>query len=310
MPPRDTAPASTSAMTVRQALATAAAQLATNEQLRDSARSDAELLLLHSLAISRATLLAHPGREIGASEQARFQGLIDRRMRCEPVQYITGRQEFYGLALDVTPAVLIPRPETEHLVEAALHLLPADTPLKIADVGTGSGAIAIALAVHLPQARITALDLSPDALAVAAANAATHGVAGRIRLLRSDLLAALENDLPGTEEQALAFDAIVSNPPYVPESDGPTLHPQVRDHEPATALFAGADGLDIYRRLIPQAWNALQPGGLLALEIGHGQRNALSDLLSGWLEVHFRNDLQGIPRVALARKPDEGIKRG
>jgi len=312
MPPHETAPASTAtaATTVRQVLAAAAAQLASNEQLRGSARSDAELLLLHSLRISRATLLAHPGREVSAREQAAFQALIDRRMRCEPVQYITGRQEFYGLLLEVTPAVLIPRPETEHLVEAVLHLLPADRPVRIADVGTGSGAIAIALAAHLPQARITALDLSTAALGVAAANAATHGVEGRIQLLHSDLLTALESESPATQGEAHSFDAIVSNPPYVPESDGPGLHPQVRDHEPATALFAGADGLEIYRRLIPQAWIALRSGGLLALEIGHGQRNALSDLLSGWIEVHFHQDLAGIPRVAVARKPEDGIKRG
>ncbi len=191
------------------------------------------------------------------------------------------------------------RPETEHLVEAVLHRLPARsadpaTPLKIVDIGTGSGAIAIALAVHLPQSHITALDLSPEALKIAQANAITHKVAHRIRFLESDLLNALSPN-----EQ---FDAIVSNPPYIPETDRPTLHPEVREHEPSTALFAGPQGLDIYRRLIPQAHALLKPNGLLALEIGHGQREALTDLLSQWHNVTFVDDLQQIPRIALAKR--------
>jgi release factor glutamine methyltransferase len=165
----------------------------------------------------------------------------------------------------------------------------------ILDVGTGSGAIAIALATHLPHAHITAVDISAEAHEVAAANAATHGLSARIRFLQSDLLTALAP----TE----AFDAIVSNPPYVPTTDRSTLHPQVRDHEPAAALFAGHDGLDLYRRLIPQARAALKPNGLLALEIGHGQRDAIAALLNGWDELHFVDDLQQIPRVVLARKP-------
>jgi release factor glutamine methyltransferase len=296
-------------MTIRQALTAAAAQLVTNEHLRASAQRDAEHLLLHALHISRATLLAHPGLEITAVEQALYDRSIARRMQCEPIQYITGEQEFYGLLLEVSPAVLIPRPETEHLVEAVLHRLPSANPLQIADVGTGSGAIAIALAVHLPQAQITALDLSPAALSVAAANAARHEVAGRIRLLHSDLLAEVNHGLSGDNEPSQRFDAIVSNPPYIPESDGPTLHPQVRDHEPAAALFAGEAGLAIYRRLIPQSRNTLRPGGLLALEIGQGQRDAIAALLTGWIDVSFVDDLQGIARVALARKPDDDVKK-
>jgi release factor glutamine methyltransferase len=168
--------------------------------------------------------------------------------------------------------------------------------LKIVDIGTGSGAIAIALAVHLPQAEITALDISPEALAIAATNAREHTVADRIRFLQSDLLSAIDRE-------AETFDAIVSNPPYVAETDRDTLHPQVRDHEPATALFAGKTGLDIYRRLIPQAYSALKPTGLLALEIGHDQRDAIASLLQTWHNVSFVNDLQQIPRVALAQRP-------
>jgi len=288
-------------MTLRQALTAAAAKFSADPHLHVTAARDAELLLLHTLQIPRVTLLAHPNRELTPGQQARYEDNITRRLQHEPIQYITGHQEFFGLVLRVSPAVLIPRPETEHLVETALKLLPADKAeeplnLKIADIGTGSGAIAVALAVHLPHAQITALDISTDALAVAAANARKHNVADRIRFLQSDLLSALDRE-------AESFDAIVSNPPYIPESDRPTLHPQVRDYEPAAALFAGETGFDIYRRLIPEAQNALKPNGLLALEIGHGQREALAALLTSWQEVSFVNDLQQIPRVVFAQRP-------
>jgi release factor glutamine methyltransferase len=284
-------------MTATEALQSASQQLATDPHLAENARRDAELLLLYTINITKAALLANPARELTADQLRTYNEAISRRLLHEPIQYITGTQEFYGLALRVTPAVLIPRPETEHLVEAVLQRLPHDQPVTIADIGTGSGAIAIALAAHLPQAQITALDLSPEALAVAEANAATHHLTPRIRFLLSDLLAAL----PPSEQHG-HFDAVVSNPPYVPLADAATLHPQVREHEPAQALFAGPDGLDIYRRLIPQAHQALKPGGLLALELGHGQREALTQLLHGWSGTTFLDDLQGIPRVALARK--------
>jgi release factor glutamine methyltransferase len=283
-------------MTLREALTVAAATLANDEHLHGTATRDAELLLLHVLQISRTTLIAHPGRELTPSQRADYETTIARRLHHEPIQYITGQQEFYGLALNVTPAVLIPRPETEHLVEAVLKLLPANRPLKIADIGTGSGAIAIALAIHLPQAKITALDISTEALAVATTNARRHNVASRIQFLQSDLLADLNHE-------AGTFDAIVSNPPYIPSTDRTTLHPQVRDHEPPTALFAGEDGLDIYKRLITQAWSALTPNGLLALEIGYSQQTDLINLLTDWHNISFINDLQQIPRVALARRP-------
>jgi release factor glutamine methyltransferase len=282
-------------MTFRQALTTATARFVADPHLRDQAARDAELLLLHALQVTRVTLLAHPDRELTPGEQAVYEDTITRRLRHEPIQYITGQQEFYGLLLNVTPAVLIPRPETEHLVEAVLKLLPTNRPLKIADIGTGSGAIAIALAVHLPNAEIVALDISTEALAIAAANAREHDLADRIRFLQSDLLSALN-------DEAEAFDAVVSNPPYVAETDRATLHPQVRDHEPATALFAGETGLDIYRRLVSEAHNALKPNGLLALEIGYGQQQALIDLLANWREVSFIKDLQNVPRVVLAKR--------
>jgi release factor glutamine methyltransferase len=282
-------------MTLRQAITAAAIHLAEDEHLRATATRDAELLLLHIVQISRANLFAYPERELLSDQQTAYQSLIERRLQHEPIQYITGQQEFYGLNFHVTPAVLIPRPETEHLVEAVLKLLPSNQFLKLADIGTGSGAIAIALAAHLPHAAITALDISLDALAIATTNARENNVADRLRFLQSDLLNAVSQ-----EEK---FDAVVSNPPYIPEMDRGSLHPQVRDHEPATALFAGEAGLDIYRRLIPQAHKALKQNGLLALEIGHGQRDALAELLSGWQSVSFIEDLQQIPRVALARKP-------
>jgi len=288
------APEHSHAITLREALTASTTRLAANQQLQEQGPRDAELLLLHTLHITRAQLLAHPARILTSSELALYQTSIARRLTLEPIQYITGQQEFYGLNFHVTPAVLIPRPETEHLVEAVLQKLPREKSLKILDVGTGSGILAITLAIHLPHAEITALDISTDAIAVAQRNAKTLLVADRIQFLCSDLLAAV----PGP------FDAIVSNPPYIPESDRPTLHPQVRDHEPAGALFAGETGLDIYRRLIPQAYKALKPNGLLALEIGHGQRSSVAQLLANWHDVTFLNDLQQIPRVALARRPD------
>lgn len=279
--------------------------------MRDSAHRDALLLLLHALGISRAALHADPGRILTLDQQALYESLVLRRLASEPIQYITGEQEFYSLAFHVSPGVLIPRPETEHLVEAVLAEFNPASHLQILDIGTGSGAIAIALAHHLPNAHVTATDVSPAALAVASSNAARHHLSSRIRFVEADLLDALAPceaafDAPGSPARglgSLGWDAIVSNPPYVPAGDRATLHPQVRDFEPAAALFAGPDGLEVYRRLIPQARVALKPGGLLALEIGHGQRDAVAALLGGWNALRFVDDLQQIPRTALARKP-------
>jgi release factor glutamine methyltransferase len=280
-------------MTLREALTVAAARLASDEHLRDTATRDAEFLLLHHLGMSRAELLADPYRELREEDSFFYWQSIHRRAANEPIQYIIGQQEFYGLNFHVTPAVLIPRPETEHLVEAVLQILPHQEHLEILDVGTGSGILAITLAVQFPLAKISALDISADAIRVAQRNAETHHVADRIQFHCSDLLTAVTGP----------FDAIVSNPPYIPESDRPTLHPEVRDHEPASALFAGESGLDICRRLIPQAYNALKPKGVLAIEIGHGQRDSIAQLLADWSDVTFLDDLQRIPRVALARRP-------
>jgi release factor glutamine methyltransferase len=298
-------------MTLRDAL---------TEASRSISRRDAETLLLHLLSdrhpeTDRSWLLAHPDESLSDAHLARLRVLTARRAANEPLQHLTGVQEFFGLALRVTPDTLIPRPETEHLVEAVLlwaAQLQGRRTLRIADVGTGSGAIAIALAKQLANAEFFAIDNSPAALAIAEQNARAHGCADRIQFIHSDLLAALltrtESDPRHADDASVAsgqsFDAIVSNPPYVALADAPTMQPEVVGFEPHSALFAGDDGLAIYRRLIPQAHAALRPDGLLALEFGFGQREALRALLNetthAWRHVQFFNDYAGIPRVVLA----------
>jgi len=268
---------------------------ATTQAAANVNKRDAELLLAHILQCDRVYLAAHFDDPLTPDQQATFNTLIARRAAHEPLQYILGHQEFYGLDFRVTPAVLIPRPETEHLVEAVLLWATRfhdERLLHIADVGTGSGAIAIALATHLAGATFISTDISEAALAIARENAETHGCEDRIQFLHRDLLP------PETR-----FDAIVSNPPYVPAADAATMQPEVVHHEPHTALFAGPDGLDVYRRLIPAAQAALNPEGLLALEIGYGQRDALTELLTGWNNIRFIDDYQGIPRTVLAHRP-------
>jgi len=252
-----------------------------------SARRDSELLLLHILGVERPLLFAHPEHQLTEAQAADYRRLVARRIAAEPIQYITGEREFYGLRFTVTPDVLIPRPETEHLVEAALERISEDSPFRIADVGTGSGAIAVSLAVARPLATITALDISRAALIVAESNAATHEVADRIEFREADLLAGIADH---------SFDMVVSNPPYIAEVE-------VREYEPAGALFAGSTGLEIYRRLIPQAARVLRPGGWLLMEMGVGQQLQLRQLLEGWQEISVLPDLQGIARVVIARAP-------
>jgi len=261
----------------------------------DRARRDAELLLLHVLRIERAALLVRWKEVLDEAESAQFLELIARRQAGEPIQYILGETEFYGLPIHVTPDVLIPRPETEHLVEKVIELAANFVSPRIVDVGTGSGSIAISLASHLPNARLTATDLSAPALDLAQRNAQRNRVANRIRFLRGNLLAPVADEL---------FDLIVSNPPYVPTLDRDSLAVEVRDHEPSLALFAGPDGLEVYRALIPQAFAALIPGGYVALEIGHGQAELVRARLAaaGFIAIEFIPDLQGIPRVAVARR--------
>jgi release factor glutamine methyltransferase len=271
--------------TVTEATTEAAQQLAPSA----TARRDAELLLMHATGLTRVELLTHPHRKLTEAQHVAYRAAIARRARHEPVQYITGVQEFYGRNFAVTPAVLIPRPETEHLVEAVLAIRPR--PRHILDIGTGSGILAVTLALELPHAAVMAIDLSAEAIAVAQQNAQLLGASDRIRFRESDLFACVrERD---------RFDCIVSNPPYV--ATGEVLEPQVRDYEPTAALYAGEDGMALYRRLIPEAFEHLARGGQLLLEIGHGQRGAVGELLRAarFRGVRFIDDLQGIPRVAV-----------
>ncbi len=279
-------------MTLREAAAYGAEQIR-QAGIENPAR-DAEMLLLYTTGLSRIDLITRPDRILTVGEKSRYLEAIARRKLSEPVQYITGEREFYGLRFTVTPDVLIPRPETEHLVEAALERIPVDSPMRIADVGTGSGAIAVALAHSRPRAEVTALDISPAALRIAESNAHAQMVASRIRFLESDLLEAVQHE---------QFDIIVSNPPYIAHSERDSLNAEVRKYEPAKALFAGPTGLEIYQQLIPQAANTLASGGWLLMEIGAGQDSQLRQLLEGWNEVSFLPDLQGILRVAIAQRP-------
>jgi release factor glutamine methyltransferase len=274
--------------TIRQAVVDAAQRLH-----GEYAARDAELLLMHALGVTRASLLANPQRDLSREEETRFSAMIAERATGKPIQHITGTQEFFGLAFTVDQDVLIPRPETEHLVEAVIARLPKDRAVKIADVGTGSGAIAVALTHAVPLAQVTALDISRVALDVAARNAKTHGVESRVKFLESDLLTACAGEV---------FDVIVSNPPYIADGELESLEAQVREFEPGLALFAGSTGYELYERLIPQAWSGLREGGLLAMEIGFGQSARLVELLHAWKSVEFVNDLQGIPRVVLATR--------
>jgi release factor glutamine methyltransferase len=256
-----------------------------------SGRRDAELLLMRAMSVERAWLMTHGDAAPTAEQFEKFENWVGRRAKNEPVQYILGETEFYGLTLRVTPDVLIPRPETEHVVEAVLGKVERDVAMRICDVGTGSGAIAIALAHELPHATVTAVDISQAALAIAKENAERHDVAGRVRLIESDLLGAVRGE---------KFDVVVSNPPYV--RDDEVLDAQVREYEPGQALFAGPTGLEVHRKLVPEAWEAVVEGGWLVMEMGHGQRDALAELLRAWDQASFKDDLQGIPRVAIAQR--------
>lgn len=287
-------------LTIRVLLAEAESLLAAGPH-PGRARRDAETLLLHAMRedvpdANLAWLIAHEYETLPVHADSKFRAGVERRRAGEPIQYITGEAEFYGLSFTVNRAVLIPRPETEHLVEKVIELARGLERQRIADVGTGSGAIAVALASRLPDARIHATDQSAAALKVARANAARNGVAERVRFHEGDLLAPVAGQ---------RFDVIVSNPPYVADADRDSLAVEVRDYEPEQALFAGADGLAIYRRLIPAALDALIREGYLVLEIGFGQELMVGALLaaSRFTQVEFVLDLQGIPRVALARRP-------
>ena len=303
----------------------------------------AELLLLHVLGRDRNWLYAHPEEVVKDENAQRFFALIARRAAGEPTQHLTGKQEFWGLEFEVTPDVLIPRPETEHVIEVALDRLAAreiragrrqtlsGEGLQIADVGTGSGCIAIALAKELSGAKIFATDISSKALAVARRNAARHSVADRIDFIESNLLDQVfvvgaqlypersrgnaapllgnaatdaEDGSRITEHGSRSFDLIVSNPPYVGRREAATLPREVRDYEPEVALYGGEEGYEFYAALIAQAAQHLKPGGILVLELGHNSLPAVQPLLDAafWTNVGVTNDLAGIPRVLAAEK--------
>jgi release factor glutamine methyltransferase len=262
-------------------------------------RREARTLLSHALGRDQAFLVTHADERLTPAQLAGFRASVARRAAGEPFQYIAGRQEFYGLEFEVTPDVLIPRPETELLVEEALRLLKGtDAPL-LCDVGTGSGCVAVTLLRERADARGFALDVSPAALKVAARNAARHGVAERLRLLASDCFDALRSG----GHEGLRFDLVASNPPYIDESVLEGLQREVREHEPRVALTPGGDGLSVIRRLVAESPRFIKPGGHLLVEIGYDQHERVAELIDHrvWTLLDIHKDLQGIPRTVALR---------
>lgn len=287
--------------TVRSALRDGMAQLAAANT--PSHALAVELLLMHATGRDRAWIYAHPETELNEQQAKVFFELIACRVSGVPTQYLTGEQEFWGMEFEVTPAVLIPRPETEHVIEVALQRLDErsgakrDESWRIADVGTGSGCIAVALAKEMPNAKILATDISAEALKIAMRNAEKHDIARRVRFVQCDLLESAE-----CESQA--FDLVVSNPPYVARAKENELAREVREHEPHTAIFGGATGTEIYGRLIAQASERLRPRGLLVMEIGYGASEGVRAMLDvdSWTDIRVTKDLAGIARVVSAER--------
>ena len=281
--------------TIHQRVAAARASLRAAGIPPDESNLDARLLAEHVLGWTTERFLVESSSPPPPTFAARFDALIGRRAAREPFAYIVGRQEFWGLEIEVSPAVLIPRPETELIVEAACEALPDPSAVTtIADVGTGSGCLAVAIARERPRASILAIDVSDAALDVARRNAERLGVASRVTVRRGDLLEGVDGP----------FDVIVSNPPYVRQGDRPGIQPEVR-FEPDEALYGGADGLHIVRRLVPQSMTRLKPGGTLIFEFGCGQDEEVTELISsaaGLRMVGLRGDLQGIQRIAIAQR--------
>ena len=271
----------------------------------------AELLLMNVLGRDRAWLYAHPEEAVAPALAEKYFALIERRVSGVPTQYLTGKQEFWGLEFEVGPGVLIPRPETEHVIEVALARLgpPREDEatqrgagMRIADIGTGSGCLAIALARELPGATFVATDISADALAYARRNAARHGVAHRIEFVQCNLLDACNSSLD-THHSSLPFDLIVSNPPYVARDEAELLPVEVRAHEPAEALFGGAEGHELYQPLVTQVKNRLRAGGIFVVELSYNALARVEPLLASprdWTDVAITHDLAGIPRILSA----------
>ena len=269
---------------------------------------------MHVLGVDRSYLYSHGDDELGTGIAGHYFDLVRERGIGKPTQYITGRQEFWGLEIEVTPDVLIPRPETEHLVESVVELArsaalakedvkspgsrhesPQGVGLRIVDVGTGSGCIALALASEIPQARLIATDISRAALRVAQRNTARLGLRDRVSFVETDLLAGV---CAGAQ-----FDVVVSNPPYVGSDELDCVQREVREFEPRLAWGGAGEGEAIYRRLFPQSWQALRPGGYVVVEVGYNQAGKVLGLLKeGWAGTEVRPDLAGIPRVVMARK--------
>jgi release factor glutamine methyltransferase len=258
-------------------------------------RNEANLLLMHVIDRDRTFLLAHGEESLSLNQFDQYRLLVARRAEGYPQQYLTGHQDFFKLEFEVTPDVLIPRPETESIVEVAIEILQGKAAPWFADLGTGSGAIAISLLQELPPARAVAVDVSPAALAVAKRNAERHKVTDRLRLIESDLFSAIDSKAP--------FDLIVSNPPYVPANDLDGLQREVR-HEPQAALDGGPDGLEVIRRLLKDAPAFLRTHGHLVFEIGFNQHEAVQKLidLAAWELIELRKDLQAIPRTVVLQK--------
>lgn len=240
-------------------------------------------------------LYAHPEYLLTDEEQIRFNKYVQRRSAREPLQHITGKQEFYGLDFAVTPDVLIPRPETEMIVDTVLSLFADQQNIEFCEIGVGSGCISVAILHHLKDARAIGFDISQTALDIAEQNAVAIEVADRLELAESDVFSALDNSL----DVGLQFDLIVSNPPYIPAADIATLQPEVRDHDPLSALTDGDDGLSIIRELVTRSSLYLKPGGYLLIEIGIGQDAAVGEMVDStvWQEFEIVPDLQGIPRM-------------
>ena len=269
-----------------------------------SPRMNAELLLMFTLGCDRAYLYGHPERELTEEERLRYNEALARRAKGIPAQYITGHQEFWGLDFIVSPSVLIPRPETEHVVERVLEVLSAwrgvlaqpnagATKPRLVDVGTGSGCIALALAKELPQVEMHATDVSAEALEIARSNAARLNLEIQVRFHHTDLLAGIESP----------FDVVVSNPPYVGLAEEDQVQLEVRKYEPRTAVFAGESGLEVIERLLPQAFAILRPGGWLVMEMSGTIAQRAQELVDRWANVRVMPDLQGLPRVLSAQRP-------
>src|SRR6266568_7221874 len=290
-------------MDIRNALKLGIAQLRAAHVPSDTLA--AELLLLHATGRTRTSLYSHPEDDLTESESQNYLSLIERRAAGVPTQHLTGKQEFWGLEFEVTPDVLIPRPETEHVIEVVLDRLAlreksAGRPQKtdgagllIADIGTGSGCIAIALAEELPAATFVATDISSAALAIAQRNATRHGIARRVRFIECNLLENGFDSPIAISHSPLLFDLVVSNPPYIGRREAATLMREVREHEPEIALYGGEEGYELYADLIAEAATHLKPGGMLVLELGHNSLPAVQPLLdaSTWSKVSVTNDL-------------------